>query len=424
MKREHKSFFAAVLGASALLAVLIGCETTPGGGGSRIKGQVATYRGPMKLGIDVLAENNFDLLQGKRVGLITNHTSVNRHGTKTRLVLHRASQVNLTALYTPEHGLDGTEKAAKYINSRRDPLTGLMAYSLYGPTRKPTLQMLAPIDVMLFDLQDIGSRSYTYISTMIRAMEACAENGKQFIVLDRPNPLGGLRVQGPPIESRWISFVGQVPTPYIHGMTAGELAKMANAKGWINGRCHLTVVPVLGWNRGMTWENTGLRWVPTSPNIPKPSSPRYYAATGIFGSLSGGDIGIGTGGPFEYVGGPGFDANEFTRYLQSLNLPGVKFAPYSRNSFGGAKMTIDPHAPVDLAGLNLIFIDAVNRRIGSRNLFVRTTASKKDVFYKVYGSTSLERDLPRGTHPAKVIASWQSSNNAFRRARQPYLLYE
>ncbi|MCB1230147.1 MAG: DUF1343 domain-containing protein [Verrucomicrobiae bacterium] len=424
MKREHKSFFAAGIGAFILLVVLIGCETTPGGGNSRIKGQVATYRGPVKLGIDVLEENGFDLLRGKRVGLITNQTSVNRHGTKTRLVLHKSPLVNLTALYTPEHGLEGTEKAAVHVSTRRDPLTGLTAYSLYGPTRKPTPQMLAPIDVMLFDLQDIGSRSYTYISTMIRAMEACAENGKEFVVLDRPNPLGGLRVQGPPMESRWISFVGQVPTPYIHGMTAGEIAQMANAKGWISRPCRLTVVPVLGWNRAMTWENTGLRWVPTSPNIPKPSSPRYYAATGIFGSLSGGDIGIGTDGPFEYVGGPGFDANEFTNYLQSLRLPGVKFAPYTRNSFGGSRVQIDPRAPVDLAGLNLIFIDAVNRRIGSRNLFVRTTASNKDVFYKVYGSTSLESDLPRGVHPAKIIASWQSSNESFRRARQPYLIYE
>jgi uncharacterized protein YbbC (DUF1343 family) len=424
MIREHKSFFAAALSAFLILIVLISCETTPGSGVSRVKGQVATYRGPVKLGIDVLEENGFDLLRGKRVGLITNQTSVNRHGVKTRMVLKQAPQVNLVALYTPEHGLEGTEKAAVHIATRRDPLTGLIAHSLYGPTRKPTPEMLAGIDVMLFDLQDIGSRSYTYISTMIRAMEACGENGKDFVVLDRPNPLGGLRVQGPPLERQWISFVGQVPTPYVHGMTAGELAQMANAKGWIAKSCRLTVVPVLGWNRGMTWENTGLRWVPTSPNIPKPSSPRYYAATGILGSLSGGDIGIGSDGPFEYVGGPNFDANEFTAYLNSLRLPGVRFTPYTRNGFGGSRVAIDPHAPVDLAGLNLIFIDAVNRRIGSRNLFVRTTASNKDVFYKVYGSTSIERDLPGGVAPAKIIASWQGSNESFRRDRQPYLIYQ
>lgn len=424
MKQEHKSFFAAAAGAAALLVGLIACETTPGGGASRVKGQVASYRGPVKLGIDVLEENGYDILRGKRVGLITNQTSVNRHGVKTRQVLHRAPQVNLVALYVPEHGLEGTEKAAVHIPTRQDPLTGLTAHSLYGPTRKPTPEMLREIDVMLFDLQDIGSRSYTYISTMIRAMEACGEQGKEFVVLDRPNPLGGLRVQGPPLEQRWISFVGQVPVPYVHGMTAGEIAQMANGKGWIARPCRLTVVPVLGWNRAMTWENTGLRWVPTSPNIPKPSSPRYYAATGILGSLSGSDIGIGTDGPFEYVGGPGFDAQEFTAHLNSLRLPGVRFTPYNRNSFGGARISIDPQAPVDLAGLNLYFIDAVNRRIGSRDLFARTAASNKDVFYKVYGSTSIERELPRGESPAKIIASWQSGHQAFRRERQPYLIYQ
>ena len=426
MKREYKGFVAAGLGLgmAAILALLNGCETHSSGGSSRLQGQVASYRGPVKLGIDVLADNDFDLVRGKRVGLITNQTSVNRRGVRTRLVLHRAPQVNLTTLYTPEHGLDGTEKAAVHISHRRDSLTGLMAYSLYGPTRKPTKAMLQPIDVMLFDLQDIGSRSYTYISTMIRAMEACAEHGKEFIVLDRPNPLGGLRVQGPPLEGQWVSFVGQVPVPYLHGLTAGEIAKMANAKGWFSGSCQLTVVPVLGWNRAMTWENTGLRWVPTSPNIPKASSPRYYAATGIYGSLSGCDIGIGTSGPFEFVGAPGIDSNEYTNYLNSLRLPGVKFSPYSKGSFGGSRMVIEARAPTDLAGLNVIFIESINRRIGSRNLFVRTTPNKKDIFYKVYGSTSIERDLKRGVPATKIIASWKRHNDAFRRARQPFLIYQ
>ena len=426
MNREYKGFIATGLGLGmgAILTFLNGCETNTTGGASRLQGQAATYRGPVKLGIDVLEENGFDLLRGKRVGLITNQTSVNRRGTKTRLVLHRSPQVNLAALYTPEHGLDGKEKAAVHISSRRDPLTGLMAYSLYGPTRKPTASMLQPIDVMLFDLQDIGSRSYTYISTMIRAMEACAQNGKEFIVLDRPNPLGGLRVQGPPLERQWTSFVGQVPVPYLHGMTAGEIAKMANAKGWFSGSCRLTVVPVLGWNRAMTWENTGLRWVPTSPNIPKASSPRYYAATGIYGSLAGCDIGIGSSGPFEYVGAPGIDANEFTRHLNSLRLPGVKFSPYSKNSFGGAKLTIEPRAPTDLAGLNVYFIEAANRRLGSRDLFARTTPNKKDIFYKVYGSTRIEQELKRGVPASRIVAAWQRQNEAFRRARQPFLIYQ
>jgi len=418
---KYKSFF--LVGPVALALIFLGsCETKPEGNLSAAKAAQTGYRGPLLLGIDLLEKRGRDLLKGKRVGLITNHTSVNRRGTPTRLVLHRDSRVNLVALYTPEHGLDGKEKAAKHISNRRDPLTGLTAYSLYGPTRKPTPEMLRGVDVLMFDLQDIGSRSYTYVSTMIRAMEAAGENGVHFVVLDRPNPLSGQRINGPPIESRWISFVGQVPVPYCHGMTAGEIAQMANTKGWNARRCQLTVVPMLGWKRNMTWENTGLRWVPTSPNIPKASSPRYYAATGIFGSLSGVDVGIGTSGPFEVAAGPGIDPNEFTRYLNSLGIPGVKFSPYRKGNFGGSKVHIDRNAPADLAGLNLVFVDAVNRRIGSRNLFVRTSASGKDIFHKVYGSTAMEGQL-RGGNPGKVIQSWQSYHANFRQARQPFLIY-
>src|SRR6266705_5063623 len=166
----------------------------------------------VKLGIDVLADNDYSLLAGKRVGLITNQTAVNAEGVRTRVLLRK--NCNLVALYTPEHGLDGREKAGRYIRSRRDPVTGLIANSLYGPTRKPNAAMLRGVDVLVFDLQDIGCRSYTYISTMGRCMEAAGDLNIPFIVLDRPNPLGGLRIEGPSVEQRWISFVSQFPTPY------------------------------------------------------------------------------------------------------------------------------------------------------------------------------------------------------------------
>ena len=191
----------------------------------------------VELGIDVLQGNNFDLLRGKRVGLVTNQTGVNSAGVKTRMILKK--HVNLVALYTPEHGLDGTEKAGVEVRSRRDPVTGLIAYSLYGDTRKPTPKMLQGIDVLVYDMQDIGCRSYTYISTMGKCLEACAEQGKEFVVLDRPNPLGGNRVEGQGIDPKWISFVGQFPVPYVHGMTVGELALMANAKGWMGPKLSL-----------------------------------------------------------------------------------------------------------------------------------------------------------------------------------------
>ena len=234
---------------------------------------VTPASGTFALGIDVLRENNFSILRGKRTGLITNQTSVDGSGTPSRVVLQRALGPSFTTLFTPEHGLDGRERAGNKVASRRDPLTGLIAHSLYGSTRKPTPAMLVNVDVVCFDLQDIGSRSYTYISTMALAMEACGHAGKEFVVFDRPNPVGGLKVQGPPREERWKSFVGQVPVPYLHGMTAAELARMGNACGWWAALPQLSVIPMRGWRRGMTWRDTGLRWIPTSPNIPGPNSP-------------------------------------------------------------------------------------------------------------------------------------------------------
>ena len=283
----------------------------------------ATASATVQLGIDVLGDNTYAQLRGKRVGLITNQTGVNSRGVRTRVLLKQ--NCNLVALYTPEHGLEGREKAGRYVKSRRDPATGLTAYSLYGPTRKPTPSMLRGIDVLVFDIQDIGCRSYTYISTMGKCMEAAAENNIEFVVLDRPNPLGGLRVEGPKVDPGWISFVGQFPIPYVHGMTIGELAKMINAEGWIAGRCRLTVVTMHGWTRDMTWAETGLRWVPTSPNIPKATSPLYYVATGTVGELSGPETGIGGYAPFEVISANWLNAESFTRYLKSLYMPGVYF---------------------------------------------------------------------------------------------------
>jgi uncharacterized protein YbbC (DUF1343 family) len=197
----------------------------------------ADARAAIELGIDVLEKDGYASLKGKRIGLITNQTGVDSRGVLTRVLLKK--NTNLAALYTPEHGVDGKEKAGRYVPTRRDKVTGLVAYSLYGPTRKPTAGMLSGIDVLVFDLQDIGCRSYTYISTMGKCMEAAGENNIPFVVLDRPNPLGGLRVEGPSVEPRWVSFVSQFPVPYVHGMTCGELARMINARGWINGRCEL-----------------------------------------------------------------------------------------------------------------------------------------------------------------------------------------
>lgn len=373
------------------------------------------------LGVDFLASRNFDLLRGKRVGLITNQTSMTGHGERTRSLFQRALGGQLTALYAPEHGIDGTVGAGRHVSTRRDPVTGLTVYSLYGPTRKPTPAMLQPIDVLVFDLQDIGCRSYTYISTMVVAMEAAAENGKEFVVLDRPNPLGGWRVEGPPLESRWKSFVGQIPVPYVHGMTAGELAMMTAGERWISRIPRLTVVKMRGWHRGMIWQDTGLRWHRTSPNIPHASSPAYYVATGILGGASAIDIGIGTSNPFGYAGARGVNPSALLAYCRRLNTPGVAFSPYSRGGFGGVQLAINPRCGADLTALDVHLLAELNRQSGGKVLAMG--GSKLDLFNKVYGSESLYRDLRRGVSPLHIVAGWQRSNESFRARRQKYLLY-
>ncbi len=258
----------------------------------------ANASGAVALGTDVLESNGSALLKNKRVGLATNQTGVDSRGLRIRVLLRK--NCNLVALYAPEHGLDGTQKAGRYVRSRRDPLTGLTAHSLYGPSRKPTPAMLRGIDTLVFDLQDIGCRSYTYISTMTKCLEAAAENHIEFVVLDRPNPLGDLQVEGPLVEPQWISFVAQIPVPYVHGMTCDELARMINGKGWV-GRCDLKVMPMRGWARNFTWNDTGLRWIPTSPNIPRWNAPLYYVATGLIGELHGPETGVGGARPFEIL---------------------------------------------------------------------------------------------------------------------------
>jgi uncharacterized protein YbbC (DUF1343 family) len=381
---------------------------------------IGAAKAAVELGIDVLGQDDYELLRGKRVGLITNQTGVDSHGIKTRVLLRK--HCNLVALYTPEHGLDGTEKAGRYVKSRRDPLTGLTAYSLYGPTRKPTPSMLRGVDVLVFDIQDIGCRSYTYISTMGRCMETAAENNIDFVVLDRPNPLGGLRVEGPSVERQWISFVSQFPIPYVHGMTVGELAKMINAKGWINGRCNLTVVPMRGWSRSFIWSDTGLRWYPTSPNIPYARSPFYYVATGLVGELSGPETGVGGRAPFEVISASWVNSGDFTRYLQSLGMPGVTFREFRRGRQQGSSLSISPNTRANLTALGIYTLAELNRTSGSK-LFHRTSRSKLDIFFKVYGSSSIRSQLERGTPASTIVLSWQDNVANFRTARLPFLLY-
>ena len=283
----------------------------------------------VKTGLQVLIEDNFSILKGKSVGLITNPTGVNATLKSTVDILFEAKDVNLVALYGPEHGVRGDYSAGDHVSSAKDDKTGLPVHSLYGKTRKPTSEMLKDIDVLVYDIQDIGSRSYTYISTMGLAMEAAAENGVEFIVLDRPNPLGGEKMEGPLVKSEFISFVSQFPIPYVHGLTCGELATFLNEEKLLKNdvQCKLKVVSMKGWGRGMLFEETGLPWIPSSPHIPHPHSPYYYPVSGILGELYVYSIGVGYTLPFQLFAAPWIDAEKLTKNLNGLKLPGVIFRP-------------------------------------------------------------------------------------------------
>ncbi len=378
-------------------------------------------RAAVSLGIDELERSDFAVLAGRRVGLVTNQTGVDSHGTRTRLLLSRTHICKLVALFTPEHGLDGTEGAGRYVASRRDPVTGLTAHSLYGPTRKPTPQMLNGIDTLVYDMQDIGCRSYTYISTMAKCMEACGEKGIDFVVLDRPNPLGGIRVEGPPMEARWISFIGQLPVPYVHGMTCGELAKMANALGWVQPRCHLTVVGMRGWSRQMTWEDTGLRWVKPSPNIPYASSPAYYVVTGMIGELAGFETGVGGATPFEIAATKFASAARVTRAMEELHTPGVTFTPYAQG-FQGVRLHIEPHNGTNLTALGIYLLQQLNAG-ASPDLFIRSRGDKLNLFFKSYGSASIQTEIENRTPVPRIVGSWNATLSRFEAERSPFLLY-
>src|SRR5258707_1117252 len=286
---------------------------------------VPLFAAQVKLGNEVLAGGGFKALQGKRIGLITNPSGVNGNLESTIDVLRAAPGVKLVALFGPEHGIYGDAPGGDKVESSMDARTGLPIHSLYGATRKPTPEMLKGLDAVLYDLQDTGCRSYTFISTMGEAMDACGRAGIEFIVLDRPNPLGGERVEGPKVKKGFRSFVSRWGVPYVYGMTSGELAQMINGEHWNTNICKLTVVPLKGWKRSMLWRDTGLPWVPTSPHIPHGESPLYQVATGMLGEIGGVSTGIGYTLPFECIAAPDLDAHKLAAVLNGYKLPGVRF---------------------------------------------------------------------------------------------------
>jgi len=394
--------------------------------------QLAGVDAKVKLGVDVLIEREFAPLRGKRVGLITNATGLTRDLRATVDVLHAADAVELVALYGPEHGVRGEAPAGAKVEDARDAATGLPVFSLYGATRKPTAEMLRGVDVLVFDIQDIGARSYTYISTMAQAMEAAAEHNLEVIVLDRPNPVGGNRVEGRVLDMKFRSFVGYLPVPYLHGMTVAELAQMINGEGWLPGgaKCRLTVVPMEGWRREMDWHATGLVWAPTSPHVPRADSAYFYAATGIFGELQVLSEGVGYPLPFELAGAPELNADALARELNARGLAGVFFRPawfrpyYTRLSgktCGGVQIHLLEPAKVELTALTFHILDAVRKVRPEIKLFGN---DRDAMFDKVCGTDAIRKAIEAGRPVDDVLALWREGVDAFRAQRTPYLMYE
>lgn len=283
----------------------------------------------VKVGIDNLMQEEYiKLLKGKKIGLITNQTAISNDFKSTANILKaNASKkgYKLLALFAPEHGINGTMSAAEKVEDSKDS-DQLPIYSLHGKTQRPTDEMLKDITLLIYDIQDIGSRSYTYINTMFYAMEEAAKRGIGFMVLDRPNPINGVTVDGPLLEEKWRSFLGYINIPYCHGMTAGELAQFFNKEYKIG--CKLDVIPMKGWKRQMTFQETGLQWIPTSPYIPEPTTPFFYPTTGIIGELQLVNIGIGYTLPFKIIGAPWIKATQFASQLNAQKFPGVHFEPF------------------------------------------------------------------------------------------------
>jgi uncharacterized protein YbbC (DUF1343 family) len=385
-------------------------------------------------GIDVLAQTKFELLKGKKVGLITNPTGVNSLLKSTVDILYESSEINLVALYGPEHGVRGNFSAGDKVESNTDPKTGIPVFSLYGKTRKPSAEMLEGIDVLVYDIQDIGARSYTYISTMGLAMEAAAENNIEFVVLDRPNPLGGNRVEGALVADGYFSFVSQYPIPYIYGLTPGEVATFINETGLLKDglKCDLKVVKMNNWKRNMSFPETGLQWVPTSPHIPQGNSAYFCAVTGIIGELDANTIGIGYTLPFEVFATPWLDGEEFAQRMNQFNLDGVIFRPIHFKPYymkkkdiehSGVQIHITDFEKVNLTEIPFRLMEAAHELVPDSSVLALNPV-RFDMFDKVVGSNKIREIFMQNYRYDDIKEMWESSAADFKKIAAKYYLYK
>jgi uncharacterized protein YbbC (DUF1343 family) len=402
-----------------------------------------------KPGIEVLLEKRLDLLRGKRVGLITNPSGVDSRLRSSIDLLRAAAGVELVALYGPEHGVRGDAQAGEYVPFYKDSASGLPVFSLYGPTMKPPAGMLTDIDaymrsfdtshrdkklepgmtkgldVLLFDIQDVGTRVYTYQATLAYALQACAESGLELIVLDRPNPIGGQVLEGPILEyPKFSSFVGLYAYPLRHGLTIGELALLFNDK-FLEKRARLTVVPMEGWSRASYFEATGLPWVPPSPNIPTVDTAVVYPGQ-VFIEGTNVSEGRGTSKPFEFFGATWIDGHALAARLNGLGLPGVAFreqwftpvfSKFKGELCGGCQLHVTDRAAYHPLETTLHVLAAL------RELYPKDFAFHPDYFDKIMGTDKVRLALEKGTPVAEIAASWKTGLAAFETLRKPYLLY-
>lgn len=400
----------------------------------------ACVAGPVvKTGVEVLRDRGFEGLVGRKVGLVTNPSGVDRNLNSTIDLLYNAPGVELVALYGPEHGVRGDVYAGGKVSDTIDEATGLPVYSLYGSTRKPTPEMLEGIDVMVYDIQDVGARSYTFISTLGLVMEACAEKGIEVMVLDRPNPLGGNKIEGCYVEQPFNSFVSQYKIPYIYGLTVGELAMLINEEGLNRGqlgnqapsKCSLSVVPMEGWTRDMLYEDTGLPWVLPSPNIPFKDSPKYYVSSGICGELYGFlNIGVGYTLPFQVFGATWIDPVALKAKLDSYRLPGIAFRTiYYQPISGTLKGQL-------VAGVQFFFTDYEKARLTELQFHVMQAlaelypdkkafdvANGIGLFDKVCGTDYVRQEFIKSYNFADIKEYWRKDEKSFRTLAQKYHLY-
>lgn len=386
-------------------------------------------------GIDVLKARGFDVLKGKRVGLITNPTGVDVNLKSTIDILFESKDIKLTALYGPEHGVRGDYSAGEHVDFYNDPTTGIPVYSLYGKSRKPSKEMLKDVDVLVYDIQDNGCRSFTYISTMGLVMEAAAENNIEVVVLDRPNPLTGLKIEGNLVEDGFISFVSQFKIPYVYGLTCGELAKMLNEEKMLKGglQCKLTVVPMKGWRRNMTFEQTGLPWVLPSPHTPHRDTPEYYVSTGILGELGVISEGVGYTIPFQTYAAEWIKGKDLADKMNALGLDGVKFRPitykpyygaHAKKSISGVQLFITDMKKVNLTSLQFLFMQVHNELYPDKNPFAMADSSRLDFFDKVAGSDKVRKMFQEKMQFKDIEAFLNKDIAPFRKLSSKYYLYK